>query len=521
MTRHAHQLAFAALAAAALVLLPHASTSTAVAAEPARPPATVDTAAVDRFISEQLAATRIPGAAVAITRGDQVVHVRGFGHDAEGSPVTPDTPFRIASLSKSFTALAVMQLVDRGRLSLDDRVAALVSEFHPDDPRAAAITVRQLLNQTSGLADRAFNELAGPQPADLAHAIARLDGTHLVADPGTEWNYHNPNYEIAARVVEVVSGESFADYLDAHVFAPAGMSATTSTDTDNGHVEGLTDGHVAAYGLQIPVSLPSSFGAGAGGVVSTAGDVAKWLIVHANNGRSASGIRVVSTESVVQMHTPSTDVGYGLGWMVHTSASAPTLIDHSGNLLTFSAFQALLPDSGYGVALLFNSGSALTSDQAAIYDGVLDIVTGADLTPDGPHRSAASLDAGLGALTLAIALAGVRGVTASQRWASARKRRSAFARTWTALRLLPYVGTVFAVAAFPLLAGYVFGRAVTWTAAAYAWPALVILVLIALVAALATLAARIGQLRPGHRTPTMSPSERLRRTRANQPSTFA
>src|SRR5215207_6392167 len=118
-----------------------------------RVPTQIDAAAVDQFLSRELTAASIPGAAVAITQGDRVLHVRGYGHDSHHVPVTDRTLFRLASLSKSFTSLAVEQFVDAGRLSLDDPVARHVPEFRPADPRGASVTVRQLLDQTSGLAD--------------------------------------------------------------------------------------------------------------------------------------------------------------------------------------------------------------------------------------------------------------------------------------------------------------------------------------------------------------------------------
>ena len=276
-----------------------------------------------------------------------------------------------------------MQLVDAGRLSLDHTVASYLPEFHPADARAADITVSEVLNQTSGLADRAFNGLDDPQPHSLTEAVSRLNTATLVADPGTQWNYHNPNYEVTARLVEVASGESFADYLHGQVFLPAGMSASSTTYTDNAPVAGLVDGHVMAYGHAFAVGLPDKFGAGAGDVVSTASDMAKWLIVNTNRGRSAGGNRLVSESALDQMHTASTSVGYGYGWSERRSPGSPRRVGHTGNLLTFSSFQTILPDTGYGVVLLFNSGSARTIDQAAIFEGVLDMVSGTSSQPGG------------------------------------------------------------------------------------------------------------------------------------------
>ena len=297
----------------------------------AAPVDTLDMSAVDQYLLDSLARAGIPGAAIAITRGTDVLHVRGYGHDSEGEPVTEHTPFRIASLSKAFTSLAVMQLVDAGRVALDDTVYAHLPEFRIADPRGADITIRQLLNQTSGLADREVPDLSRPQPATLAQATTSLHSARLVADPGTEFNYHNPNYQVAARLVEVVSGESFDDYLRENVFEPAGMNESRNTQSDNTPVSGLADGHVLAYGQPIAVAAPGDFADGAGGVVSTAADMAQWLTLQASGGVAANGTRLVSEQSMAEMHTSRGRSSYALGWSTHGPEGVPTRIQHTGN----------------------------------------------------------------------------------------------------------------------------------------------------------------------------------------------
>lgn len=487
------------LALGALVGAP--PTSSAADQRPVRSSveAGVDVATVDRFMRGQLAAASTPGAAVAITRGDQVLYVAGYGHDGDGAVVTGSTLFRIASLSKSFTALAVMQLVEDGQVSLDDPVAMHLPEFLLADPRGADITVRQLLDQTSGLADREVHDLRRTQPASPVEAVTSLRSARLVADPGTQWNYHNPNYQVAARLVEVLSGEAFGEYLNAHVFGPAGMTSSSTFETGDQAVPGLADGHVVAYGQPIAVRAPVIFHVGSGGVVSTAADMARWLVVQTNNGRAPDGTRLLAEESLTEMHTASAvgDVGYALGWDTNGPATAPALLEHSGNLLTFSAYQAVLPASEYGVVVLLNTGSAMLRDQYAIFTGVVDIVDGTDTTPTGPRYSSATLDYLLGFLTVVVLLLGISGVRRSRRWAT----RTADSRTRTMLRTLPYLGVLGVVAAFPrLTGGLIGGRDVSWEAAAYGWLALVVLVLTALAATLATLTARAWHLTRPHET---------------------
>lgn len=453
-------------------------------------PAPAGAAAVDELIRAEMAASFIPGAAVAITRGDEVLLVRGYGHDSRGAPVTGGTPFRVASLSKSFTSLAVLQLADAGLLSLDDRVVQHLPAFRLADPRGAGITVRQLLDQTSGLADQAFSELDRPQPTSTTEAVASMSSAHLVAAPGTRWNYHNPNYHVAARLVEVLSGERFDDYLHHHVFEPAGMDATSTTTMSTDPVPGLAPGHVVAYGKPIATEGLTTFEAGAGGVVSTAADMADWLIVHANDGRAADGARLVTEGGVTEMHTGRAPVGYALGWDTEGPVDAPTRVEHSGNLLTYSAFQAVLPDSGYGVALLFNSGSAFLLEQSATFEGVLDVVEGADVITRGPRFSTTTQDAALASSTVVVLLFGTRGILTSRRWAARHGPSGARAM----LRMVPLLGVVGLVAAFPYLAQLLYsGRDVTWLGAAYGWPALVVFVAASLVAAAATVVARVSQ----------------------------
>jgi CubicO group peptidase (beta-lactamase class C family) len=465
-------------------------------------PASVDVAAVDRFLTRQIGAASIPGAAVAITHGDRVIHLAGFGHDSTGAAVTADTLFRVASLSKSFTALAVMQLVDERRLGLDDPVVDHLPEFRIADPRGADITVRQLLEQTSGLTDATVHPLARTQPGSLREAVSSLRGVRLAAEPGTQWNYHNPNYEVASRLVEVVAGEPFAAYLRDHVFRPAGMSSTATVDIDDQPVPGLAKGHVVAWGHAFAAAGPGTFTSGGGGVVSTAADMAKWLIVQTNHGRAADGTRILSDQRLTEQHTAgAVGNGYALGWDTDGPAGSPTRIDHSGNLLTYSAYMQVLPESGYGVVVLLNAGSGLMLDQTGIFYGVRSIVDGSDLTPPGPagaRFNVGVLDTVLGLLTLVVALLGARGARRAGRWARRRRERS---WTGTALRLAAYLVLLAGVAAYPQLAErLVGGREVTWEEATYGWPALTVLVWTLLAATLATVGARAWHL-AGRRSP--------------------
>jgi CubicO group peptidase (beta-lactamase class C family) len=263
------------------------------------------------------------------------------------------------------------------------------------------------------------------------------------------------------------------------------MIASTSTTTDDQHVPGLTDGHVTAYGHAFTAPGLGTFIVGEGDVVSTTADMARWLIVHANGGRTADGTRLISAEGTRLLHTPSArEAGYALGWSARGPADATTRLEHSGNLHTFTSEQAIWPETRYGVVLLFNAGSPMILDQNAIVHGVFDIVEGTTPPSSGPHL-ATRLDSGLAVLTIVALTLGAFGVARARRWS--RRRHTPVRR---ALTLLPAVMVLGAGPAFPHLVETLLSRDVTWRAAAYGWPALVVFVLAALLAAAATLLVR-------------------------------
>ncbi|QWF22370.1 beta-lactamase family protein [Nocardioides sp. LMS-CY] len=484
------RLLLAVAAAALSVLLGAGPASTATGAEH------LDPQDVEQTVADYLEESGAPGAAVAVTRGTRVLYTGGMGTDGSGEPMTADTRLRIASLSKSFTALAVMQLVDRGRIDLDDPVIDHLPEFSLDDDRADEITVQHLLNQTSGMADAASPDEYVTGPTDLSAAVRRLRPASLVADPGTEWNYHNPNYHVAARLVEVVSGQDFTDYLRAHVFEPAGMDASTATATTNTSVPGLAEGHTFAYGQPVTVDGPNYFTAGAGGVVSTAEDMANWLVLHNNNGLAATGRQVVSTAAVQQMHTAQEPGGgtYGLGWY-HTPAEDDRAehISHSGGAAAFSGYQVIYPTPGedYGIVVLLNSGASLTgptpTDPAQEIAALLRI----DSPPKDDPSRALVVDLATTLVGLLIATAGWRGLRRAPLWA---RRRRDQAPLWAAVRLTPYLLGIGFVLAIPRLQLMLMQRDAPWQVLFYVAPVQVVVLGVLAATCTAVISARVAHL---------------------------
>ncbi|MFL1377596.1 serine hydrolase domain-containing protein [Nocardiopsis protaetiae] len=479
------------------------------AAAAAAPVDGLTAAAVDARVQAYLEGAPLPGVAVAVTRGSEVVRAAGYGVDSRGEPVGADTPMGVASVSKAFTALVVASLVEEGRLGLDDPVVEHLPEFAVDDPRSARITVRQLLTHTSGMSDRGFREKSEPAPADLEGAVARLADARLVADPGAERHYHNPNYQVAARMVEVVEGEPFAEVLRERVLEPLGMADTATVDTAaDVSAAGVAPGHVPVLGRALALPEPEGYFNGSGGMVSTAADMARWLVAQNTGGRAADGGAGVPAGAVALTHAPaprtppltnaSADApdpaaGSGLGWQVRETDGGAPLVVHGGIQFTYTAHHALLPESGVGIAVMAGTGlgagdaSALLWDLVALAEG------------RGPTGSPApwllTLDLVCAAAVAAVAAGAVRGVRRAGLWARDGRR-------WRRLPGAVGAAAVVAAALVPhrLLSSLAGGRDATWVQTLYTAPSVVVLLVAAAVALAVVWAVRLRAL-AAHRRP--------------------
>lgn len=325
--------------------------------------------AIDAYVEEQMHRLKIPGVSLAIVEGDRIVHRRGFGRARPGGETpTSQTPFLIGSLTKSFTALAVMQLVEAGKVELDAPVQRYLPWFRVADPEASAqMTVRHLLNQTSGLPSSAGDiELANfddrPGATDRqARALASLKLTRPV---GSACEYANMNYNLLGLVIEAASGESYADYIQEHILAPLDLRHTcTSTSRAVARENGLAMGHRYWFGMPFPApDLPIPHGSlPSGWLISTAEDMARYLIAHLNEGRYGEA-RILSAAGINELHRGAVEYRkmgisagkYGMGWF-DGAIGQTKIIWHSGTAPDFGAYMALLPAQRKGVILLFNS----------------------------------------------------------------------------------------------------------------------------------------------------------------------
>lgn len=325
-----------------------------------------DMAAIDSYVAQQLRTLRIPGAALGIVHGDRIVHLQDFGAaDASGRPMTAQTPSLIGSLTKSFTAVAIMQLVEQGAVELDAPVQRYLPSFRVSDAGAASrITVRQLLTHSSGLpggddtASMARDDTAADALERQVGALATVELAHPV---GSTWEYANANYTILGLVVETVSGQSYEEYVQQHIFAPLKMEQSFASPVV-AQQHGLAAGHKYWFGQPRPTTLPYPRGLlPAGFLVSSAADMSRYLLAHLNGGQSGEW-RILSPDGVAELHNPTISLGEpgawsGMGWGV-IDADGVRVLQHDGNAGNYRADMYLLPESGWGFVLLMNASDA-------------------------------------------------------------------------------------------------------------------------------------------------------------------
>jgi CubicO group peptidase (beta-lactamase class C family) len=348
-------------------------------------PAETDFAAIDAYVTEQMNDLGIPGMALGIVQDGQIIHLQGFGvADSSGRAVTPQTPFIIASVTKSFTALAVMQLVEAGKIDLDAPIQTYLPWFELADKAASArITVRNLLNHTSGISQRDGDRFAGSTQG-LGETVRGLNTIQLTRPVGTSFQYSNLNYMIAGLIVEVVSGQSYADYVTRHIFEPLAMRHSHASLAP-ALAGGLAEGHRYMFGHAFanPGPMPPAT-APAGGLSASVEDLSHYAIAQLNDGRYGE-LPILSAQGIAILHTPAILMGgndhYAMGWVVGTIDGVPA-VWHGGTDVGNLSMLILMPDHGSGVVLLSNAYGFVQSTQVdQIAKGVVSLLNGKSPTP--------------------------------------------------------------------------------------------------------------------------------------------
>lgn len=311
----------------------------------------------DAYLRAAIAYDQFSGA-VLIARDGVPIFSRGYGmaNYELGAPNSPETVFRIASLTKQFTAAAVLQLQERGRLNVADPICNYLDNC-PAPWRT--ITIRHLLSHTSGIAN--YSSLPD---WDERLSVAHYTPTELVAlfrdlplefEPGSNFRYSNSGYFLLGLIIERASGQAYTAYLQEHIFVPLGMTQTGHYD-ERRLVSGLADGYDwAANGFVRAEYLTNVVPSANGGLYSTVGDLLRWDQALYSN-------RLLSEQSLQAMFTPVRE-NYGYGWIIQERLGRP-FQGHSGSVAGFSTFLARFPSERLTVIVLSNSDRTSASKAA-------------------------------------------------------------------------------------------------------------------------------------------------------------
>lgn len=342
----------------------------------------------ERLIGEH----QIPGVSIGLSQNGESVYYKGFGHrDVEKNlPVNPETVFGIASITKSFTCVAIMQLQEAGKLSVHDRVVKHLPDFSTPDPiMTEQMTIHHFMTNTSGLpplpslvyankrtmdADPSIKDYPGldigedPEQApldtyeDLISFIGRLE-FELLGPPGLHFSYSNDAFALLGAIIEKVSGQAYEQYIKEQILLPAGMKDSTFDldELDSNDVTMLyakkenEDGTATIYPAPVWWDAPSMRPAGY--LKSSVRDMLRYTEIFRNKG-VVHGTRILSEDSVRQMTYPYIEIEpgkyYGYGLMITPDYYGHTLVEHGGNLKAIASLMAVVPEIGLSGVILTN-----------------------------------------------------------------------------------------------------------------------------------------------------------------------
>lgn len=331
----------------------------------------MDFTTLENFIQERLIKYKFPGMSIALLKDGEVIYSRGFGFRdiTESLPTTPNTSYCIGSVTKTFTAVAIMQLVERGLVSLEDPANKFVDVIKSSD-----IKVYHLLSHTSGIpalgyAEALIDSYYGlssrwfpiATPDDVV-SFMRDYSEWIIHRPGERWFYLNEGYVLLGKIIERVSGVSYESYIKTNILDKLGMRKSYFTRDDYVRDnDRATPYLIDKEGKHVKVE--PVFGISAdGGLFSSVIDLLKFAEVLINKG-SRGGVEILSKDSVTLMEktftqlpyeTPVAD-SYGLGLIIRRDFFGRKLVGHSGSVLVYTAYLGYVPDEKISVAILANA----------------------------------------------------------------------------------------------------------------------------------------------------------------------
>lgn len=317
------------------------------------------------FVEQMMTLTRIPGMAVGVVADGATVYARGFGVASldDRRPVTAETLFHMASVTKPFVAAAVMQLAEEGIIALDDPVVRRLPYFAMADERASQITIQQMLSHTAGMPDEEDYGWDRPEYEDgaLERYVRSLVERELDNAPGERFAYSNIAYEVLGDLVAKVRGMTFEAAIDAYILRPLGMTNSTllQRETD---LELFSRGHVLGANGEVEVSTVAPYNrahAPSSTLRSNVTDMCRWAQANLNGGE-LDGSRILSQESLAKMWQPGPLVDpeshtrVGLSWFIDAYRGRKT-IKHDGEDTGFLSQLILVPEAGLAMVAMANA----------------------------------------------------------------------------------------------------------------------------------------------------------------------
>ncbi len=332
----------------------------------------------------------ITGLTIAVTQGDEPVYTRALGVRNLDTlePMKPEYIFHMASVSKPFVATAVVQLAEQGKIDLDASPVVYLPYFRLDDPRYKDITIRQMLNHTSGMPDVDDYEWDQPQYDEGAaeRYVRSLEGEKMIAAPGEIWRYSNMAFDTLGDVIAKVSGQSFEDYVKDHILDPLGMTESSFLRKEIKETLRTTP-HVWKRKPVVSEVYPyNRRHAPSSTLNSSVLEMTRWALANLNRGE-LDGVRILEEKSYDLLWTRSADVDktqqVGLSWFIGKHRGLET-IGHGGSDSGYRSAFVLVPEKDLGVVIASNY---FLTPAADIKNGVLDILLGYE--PELPKRLAA------------------------------------------------------------------------------------------------------------------------------------
>jgi CubicO group peptidase (beta-lactamase class C family) len=332
----------------------------------------------DSLVQDQMKKYGIAGAGVAVFSANEVLLQGGFGMAdlKTGRPIQDQTVFRLASISKVFTALAIMQLIDQGKIRVEAPVSMYLPDFNPPNPQGYRdICISDLLTHTSGLIDVFDNGDCCSSPKPMREVIALLNAETRSLPPGLRKIYSNAGYALLGCVIEAASGKSYSDYVQQHLLTPLQMEHS-SVSADPRRAADRVKGYLSD---STEYEMPALRDLAAGAIEGSLPDMVRFGQMLLNQGQTAQGVRIVSEKSFRQMagnqlgHVALTDMeqfGYGLFIKPlgtdHDADIGPG-IGHAGNMRNHHSLLMVYPKINLGILILSNSEQGNTfSNVAAI-----------------------------------------------------------------------------------------------------------------------------------------------------------